>query len=159
MLTTADQKVYLPDALAGCSMADMANLEQLEQAWQVLETTYTEPVIPVTYINSTAAVKAFVGNHDGVIVTSSNAETILKRVFDKHQRVLFLPDQHLGRNTAYQLGIPLEQMAVWHPKQNRLEAEGVTFKISKLFSGKGAVVCINNIPLNKLQPYAVKFQT
>ncbi len=124
MLTTDDQKVYLPDALAGCSMADMANLEQLEQAWQVLEATYDQPVIPVTYINSTAAVKAFVGNHDGVIVTSSNAETILKRVFDKHQRVLFLPDQHLGRNTAFQLGIPLEQMAVWHPKQNRLEAQG-----------------------------------
>ncbi|MDR1606329.1 MAG: quinolinate synthase NadA [Streptococcaceae bacterium] len=120
MLTTADQKVYLPDAMAGCSMADMANLAQLERAWQLLEATYVEPVIPVTYINSTAEVKAFVGDHNGVIVTSSNAEMILKRVFAQHQRVLFLPDQHLGRNTAFQLGIPLAEMAIWNPKKDQL---------------------------------------
>lgn len=121
MLTSDAQKVYLPDAMAGCSMADMANLAQLERAWTFLETTYSESVVPVTYINSTAAVKAFVGEHDGVIVTSSNAETILSRIFAKNQRVLFLPDQHLGRNTAFQLGIPLSQMAVWDPKKDKLD--------------------------------------
>ncbi|MDR1567302.1 MAG: quinolinate synthase NadA [Streptococcaceae bacterium] len=124
MLTSDEQKVYLPDALAGCSMADMANITQLEDAWEILSEQFDEAIIPITYINSTAAVKAFVGEHGGVIVTSGNAEQILKRVLENNQRVLFLPDQHLGRNTAYHLGIPLAAMALWQPKRTNLVYEG-----------------------------------
>ena len=120
MLTKSDQKVYLPDALAGCSMADMATRRQLEIGWEKLSPQFSEPIIPITYINSTAEVKAFVGDHGGVIVTSSNAETILKRILSQNHPVLFLPDQHLGRNTAYHLGVELDEMAVWNPKNEQL---------------------------------------
>jgi len=124
ILTTEDQKVFLPDLRAGCSMADMADIHQTERAWEELMNTFGDTILPLTYVNSTAAIKAFVGEHGGATVTSSNAEKMVSWAFEQKERILFLPDQHLGRNTAYNLGVPLEDMAVWNPIENRLEYEG-----------------------------------
>lgn len=124
ILTTKEQTVILPDLRAGCSMADMADIYQTEQAWQVLQDEFGDTILPLTYVNSTAEIKAFCGRHGGATVTSSNAQKMLEWAFTQRERIFFLPDQHLGRNTAYKLGIPLEQMAVWDPMANRLEYEG-----------------------------------
>src|SRR5215813_1579668 len=108
--------VILPDMAAGCSMADMAAIDQVEAAWQDLgEVIDTNDITPVTYINSAASLKAFCGRHGGIVCTSSNAAAVLNWAFDRTKRVLFFPDQHLGRNTAKAMGIPLEQMVVWNP--------------------------------------------
>ena len=108
--------VVLPDMAAGCSMADMAAIEQVEAAWEDLgEIIDTEQVIPVTYINSAASLKAFCGKHGGIVCTSSNAPAVLDWAFERGSRVLFFPDQHLGRNTALKMGITNEQMPVWNP--------------------------------------------
>jgi quinolinate synthase len=125
ILTTDDQQVVLPDLAAGCSMADMAAIEQVEEAWAVLaDAGVAERTVPVTYMNSSAAIKAFTGRHGGTVCTSSNAQVALRWAFDQvggvdgDGKVLFLPDQHLGRNTAVlQLGIPLEQCVVFDPRR------------------------------------------
>lgn len=121
ILTTADQAVILPDMRAGCSMADMANIDQTERAWIELQQVFGDTIIPLTYVNSTAAIKAFVGRNGGATVTSSNAEEMVEWALTQKSRMLFLPDQHLGRNTAVKLGIPLEQMAIWDPIKQKLE--------------------------------------
>ncbi|MDZ4780103.1 MAG: quinolinate synthase NadA [Planctomycetia bacterium] len=106
--------VILPDMAAGCSMADMAAIEQVESAWQELgEVIDNEDITPVTYINSAASLKGFCGRHGGIVCTSSNAAAVLKWAFARKRRVLFFPDQHLGRNTAKAMGIPLDEMCVW----------------------------------------------
>ncbi|HTV08670.1 MAG TPA: quinolinate synthase NadA [Candidatus Aquilonibacter sp.] len=123
ILSRADQAVILPNLAAGCSMADMADLETVTDCWEDLQKIVGSsadpdgrvPVIPVTYMNSSAALKAFCGRHGGVVCTSSNAANVMRWAFEKGQRVLFFPDQHLGRNTAKAMGIPLEQMPVWDP--------------------------------------------
>lgn len=108
--------VVLPDMAAGCSMADMAASEQVEAAWDELgEVIDTNDITPVTYINSAASLKAFCGRHGGIVCTSSNAAAVLDWAFNRTKRVLFFPDQHLGRNTALKMGIPIEQMPVWDP--------------------------------------------
>ncbi|MEC7501658.1 MAG: quinolinate synthase NadA [Planctomycetota bacterium] len=108
--------VILPDMAAGCSMADMAQIDQVESAWEELgEWIDTEKLIPVTYINSTAALKAFCGRHQGIVCTSSNAEKVLQWAFERGDRVFFFPDQHLGRNTAISMGIDPARMPVWDP--------------------------------------------
>ena len=108
--------VVLPDLAAGCSMADMAAIEQVEDAWADLGTVIdTADMTPVTYINSAASLKAFCGRHGGIVCTSSNARAVLDWAFAKSKRVLFFPDQHLGRNTARKMGIPLDEMCVWNP--------------------------------------------
>ncbi|MFA7265173.1 MAG: quinolinate synthase NadA [Candidatus Nanopelagicales bacterium] len=119
ILTQDHQKVVLPDLAAGCSMADMAGIDQVEDAWQTLEEVgIADSTIPVTYMNSTAAIKAFTGRNRGTICTSSNAETSLKWAFEQGERVLFLPDQHLGRNTAVmKLGLSLEDCVVFDPRK------------------------------------------
>ncbi|MGE7932170.1 quinolinate synthase NadA [Viridibacillus arvi] len=124
ILTNDHQKVYLPDMRAGCSMADMANIFQTDRAWDALTEMFGDTIVPLTYVNSTAAIKAFVGKNGGATVTSSNAHSMVKWAFTKKERILFLPDQHLGRNTAYDIGIPLEHMAVWNPIKDKLEYEG-----------------------------------
>ncbi|EAE6422758.1 quinolinate synthase NadA [Listeria monocytogenes] len=124
MLTTSEQIVTLPDMRAGCSMADMADIHQLTNAWPKLQTLFGDTILPVTYINSTAAIKSFVGKHGGTTVTSSNATKIVSWALEQKERIFFLPDQHLGRNTAFELGIPLEHMAIWNPIKNELEYEG-----------------------------------
>jgi len=109
-------QVVLPDLAAGCSMADMAAIEQVEAVWQDLgEVLDTDQLIPVTYVNSAASLKAFCGRHGGVVCTSSNASAVMQWAFSKGERVLFFPDQHLGRNTSLQMGISLDQMPVWDP--------------------------------------------
>jgi quinolinate synthase len=115
VLSADHQQVILPDLAAGCSMADMADIEQLELCWRDLEAMGVSGVIPVTYINSTAAVKAFCGEHGGVVCTSSNAAATLRWAWERGERILFLPDQHLGRNTGYKMGVPLDEMIVWDP--------------------------------------------
>jgi len=120
VLSGDDQKVILPDLAAGCSMADMADPEQLEQCWSDLQQMgilYDSTCVPVTYINSAASIKAFCGEHGGVVCTSSNAAATLRWAWERGERILFLPDQHLGRNTAHKLGIPLDQMVVWDPNE------------------------------------------
>ena len=121
ILTSASQKVILPDLAAGCSMADMANSEQVAQCWDALTAAgVADKTIPVTYMNSSAAIKAFTGEHGGTVCTSSNAKTAMAWALEKGEKVLFLPDQHLGRNTAVlQLGLSLDDCAVWNPwKEN-----------------------------------------
>ncbi len=117
VLRRPGQVVILPDLNAGCSMADMAEIGQVETCWAELESLGGLGVVPVTYMNSTAAIKAFTGQHGGSVVTSSNAARVLQWAFTQGQRALFLPDEHLGRNTAYGMGIPLDQMVVWDPEQ------------------------------------------
>lgn len=124
ILTTKDQKVLLPDLRAGCSLADMADMRQTEICWDVLQETFGDTVIPLTYVNSTAAIKAFVGKNGGATVTSSNASKMITWALTQKERILFLPDQHLGRNVSYELGIPLDQMAVWNQSTNSFEFEG-----------------------------------
>ncbi|MFN2447607.1 MAG: quinolinate synthase NadA [Vicinamibacterales bacterium] len=110
------QQVILPDLAAGCSMADMAAPDQLMTCWAELEQMgMASQIVPVTYINSAAAIKAFVGEHGGTICTSSNARATLQWGWDRREKILFLPDQHLGRNTAWQMGVPLDDMVVWDP--------------------------------------------
>jgi quinolinate synthase len=118
VLCAPHQQVILPDLAAGCSMADMADQDQLEICWEELSQMGIERVVPVTYINSAASIKAFVGERGGTVCTSSNALATLKWAFERGDKVLFLPDQHLGRNTAYyKLGIPLDEMVVWDPHE------------------------------------------
>ena len=121
ILTSDSQKVILPDLAAGCSMADMANSEQVAQCWDALTAAgVADKTIPVTYMNSSAAIKAFTGEHGGTVCTSSNAKTAMAWALEKGEKVLFLPDQHLGRNTAVlQLGLSLDDCAIWNPwKEN-----------------------------------------
>ncbi|MGR8979633.1 MAG: quinolinate synthase NadA [Gammaproteobacteria bacterium] len=115
ILSRPEQIAILPDLAAGCSMADMANLIKVQKCWQELgEVIDVEnEVTPVTYINSAADLKAFCGEHDGIVCTSSNAQKILEWSFARRPKVLFFPDQHLGRNTGYQMGIPLDRMVAW----------------------------------------------
>jgi quinolinate synthase len=131
VLSAAHQQVILPDLAAGCSMADMAAPDQLEQCWADLEQMLgpargsapassgagLQPCVPVTYINSAASIKAFCGEHGGVVCTSSNAAATLKWAWERGDRILFLPDQHLGRNTAFKMGVPLDRMVVWDPNE------------------------------------------
>jgi quinolinate synthase len=125
VLCAPHQQVILPDLAAGCSMADMAEPEQLETCWEELvqmgvvlrQSSGQASVVPVTYINSAASIKSFVGERGGTVCTSSNAMATLKWAFARGEKILFLPDQHLGRNTAYKMGIPLDQMVVWDPNE------------------------------------------
>ncbi|KZE41255.1 quinolinate synthase NadA [Microbacterium sp. T32] len=127
LLSRPEQSVILPNLAAGCSMADMASIDQVEECWEQLadvlgdlETPDADgllPVIPVTYMNSSAAIKGFVGRHGGIVCTSSNARTVLEWAFARGRRVLFFPDQHLGRNTAKAMGVPLDRMPMWNPRR------------------------------------------
>ncbi|MGN0126525.1 quinolinate synthase NadA [Glutamicibacter soli] len=124
ILSREDQAVILPNLAAGCSMADMADGPSVQQCWDELTELYKDeeddgrlPVIPVTYMNCSAELKAFVGRNGGLVCTSSNAATVLEWAFERGRRVLFFPDQHLGRNTAKAMGVPLEQMPMWTPRK------------------------------------------
>jgi quinolinate synthase len=125
IMSKPSQIAVLPDLAAGCSMADMANLAKVERCWRELEEVLKveEEVTPVTYINSAADLKAFCGRHGGIVCTSSNARTIAKWAFEQRPKILFFPDQHLGRWTGSQMGLPLDDMAVWDPD---LEMGGLT---------------------------------
>jgi len=117
ILSAPHQQVILPDLAAGCSMADMVDPDQLETCWEELQQMGIPGIVPVTYINSAASIKSFVGERGGTVCTSSNAAATIKWGFERGERILFMPDQHLGRNTAYKLGVPLDQMVVWDPNE------------------------------------------
>ena len=126
ILRAPHQKVVLPDLAAGCSMADMAAPDQLDIAWREIGQMGVRPdvvengrqgLIPVTYINSSAAIKAFVGAHGGIVCTSTNAASVMQWAWERGEKILMLPDQHLGRNTGYKMGVPLDEMVVWDPNE------------------------------------------
>lgn len=117
MLTGDHQRVILPDLNAGCSMADMADHSDVEKCWSLLQQATDEKIVPITYINCTADLKAFVGKNGGSICTSSNAKEVISWALKEGQKLLFFPDQHLGRNTCYELGIPLEEMVTYNPSR------------------------------------------
>jgi quinolinate synthase len=145
MLSNADQAVILPNLAAGCSMADMADIDSVRDCWEELEeilgatpeTDGRARVIPVTYMNSAAALKAFCGEHGGIVCTSSNAGSVLRWAFEQGRRVLFFPDQHLGRNTAKAMGIPLEQMPLWDPHQPMGGCEEETLRKARVILWHG----------------------
>ncbi len=146
VLTADHQQVLLPDLNAGCSMADMADIDQVEEAWEELgRVTDIERVVPVTYMNSSAALKAFVGRHGGSVCTSSNARAVLTWALDpggaagagRGDKVLFFPDQHLGRNTGYQLGYTAADMALWDPRAELGDLSESEVKSSHLLLWRG----------------------
>jgi quinolinate synthase len=132
-------RVVLPDMAAGCSMADMAAIRQVESAWEQLgDVIDTEDLTPVTYINSAASLKAFCGKHHGIVCTSSNAKAVLEWAFRDRKRVFFFPDQHLGRNTSLKMGIPNTQMPVWNPHEEVLGGNSTeSIEDSKVILWKG----------------------
>jgi quinolinate synthase len=141
ILTSPDQQVILPDLNAGCSMADMADLDSVEEAWESLaEVTDIDAVVPITYMNSSAALKAFVGRQGGAVCTSSNARKIISWALDRYwpsTKLLFFPDQHLGRNTAFQLGFTAGDMAVWNPRLELGGLDDLTVKETRFLLWKG----------------------
>jgi quinolinate synthase len=147
VLSAEHQQVILPDLAAGCSMSDMAEPEQLEACWRDLEAMGVveaggardgkQAVVPVTYINSAAAIKAFCGERGGVVCTSSNAAATLKWAWERGEKVLFLPDQHLGRNTAYKMGVPLSDMVVWDPNEVWGGLDAAAVKRARVILWKG----------------------
>jgi len=139
ILSRPDQVAILPDLSAGCAMADMADLQKVERAWQELSTVLDADasISPVTYINSDANLKSFCGNHNGVVCTSTNAQGILEWCFSQREKVLFFPDQHLGRNTGAKMGIPLEQMVVWDYDQPMGGLTAQEIKTAKIILWKG----------------------
>jgi quinolinate synthase len=147
VLAAPGQHIILPDLAAGCSMADMAAIDQLEVCWQELAQLgvtsrlraggASAGVVPVTYINSAAAIKAFCGEHGGVVCTSSNAATVMGWAWRQAPKILMLPDQHLGRNTAYRMGVPLDQMVVWDPDLPYGGIEPDELRRAKLILWKG----------------------
>jgi len=118
ILSQPHQKVILPDLDAGCSMADMADIDQVEDCWEQLEDVTDQKIVPITYVNSAASLKAFCGRNDGAACTSSNARKILEWARTRGEKALFFPDEHLGRNTAAQMGVALDRMVVWDPEEN-----------------------------------------
>jgi quinolinate synthase len=140
VLTATHQKVLLPDLNAGCSMADMADIDQVEDAWaEMARVIDVSRVIPITYMNSSAALKAFVGRHEGAVCTSSNARAVLSWALEpgRGDKVLFFPDQHLGRNTGYELGYGADDMRVWNPRLALGGLSDLDVKESTLLLWKG----------------------
>jgi quinolinate synthase len=147
ILTGPHQQVLLPDLNAGCSMADMADIDSVEEAWEALgRVTDTERIVPVTYMNSSAALKAFVGRHGGAVCTSSNARAVLRWALGdrsdegevpRGDKVLFFPDQHLGRNTGFELGYGAADMAVWDPRKTLGGLDDADVKAVTLLLWKG----------------------
>jgi len=138
ILSGEHQAVILPDLNAGCSMADMANLEQVEACWEELRNSAAgATIVPVTYINSTAAIKAFVGRNGGAVCTSSNARKVMEWALARGEKALFLPDEHLGRNTAYRMGIPLDAMALWNPHEESGGLSAEEIRRARIFLWKG----------------------
>ena len=166
ILRAPHQKVVLPDLAAGCSMADMAAPDQLDIAWRELGEMGVRTdgiadgragLIPVTYINSSAAIKAFVGAHGGIVCTSTNAAAVMKWAWERGEKLLMLPDQHLGRNTAYKMGVPLSEMVVWDPDEmwGGLDPERV--KSAKLLLWKGHCSVHTRFTTQQIEAFRKKY--
>jgi quinolinate synthase len=138
ILTGGERAVVLPDLNAGCSMADMADLDSVEEAWDALAAvTDIERIVPITYMNSSASLKAFVGRQGGAVCTSSNARAVVTWALGRGDKLLFFPDQHLGRNTGYQLGLGAADMRVWNPRLDLGGLEEADVKEATLLLWKG----------------------
>ena len=137
ILSADHQKVILPDLTAGCTMADMAETDQVEDCWDEVTAVVGDDIMPVTYMNSTAGLKAFVGRHGGAVCTSSNARAVLDWAFRQKTRVLFFPDQHLGRNTGYRMGVPLDAMPIWDPYERGGGVTADQLRAAKILLWKG----------------------
>ena len=137
ILSGDHQKVILPDLTAGCTMADMAETDQVEDCWDEVTAVVGDDIMPVTYMNSTAGLKAFVGRHGGAVCTSSNARAVLDWAFRQKTRVLFFPDQHLGRNTGYRMGVPLDAMPIWDPYERGGGVTADQLRAAKILLWKG----------------------
>jgi quinolinate synthase len=165
ILRAPHQKVVLPDLAAGCSMADMATPDQLEMCWSELNqlgvntagTPERAGVIPVTYINSSAAIKAFCGSHGGIVCTSTNAAAVMRWAWERGEKLLMLPDQHLGRNTAFKLGVPLDEMARWDPNEvwGGLDADQV--KRAKIILWKGHCSVHTRFTVQQIDAFRAKY--
>jgi quinolinate synthase len=153
------QKVVLPDLAAGCSMADMAAPDQLDMCWRELGEMGVDPasVVPVTYINSSAAIKAFVGDHGGIVCTSTNAAAVMTWAWERGEKLLMLPDQHLGRNTGYRIGIPLEQMVVWDPNEVWGGLETAQVKAARLILWKGHCSVHTRFTVQQIDAFRKKY--
>jgi quinolinate synthase len=168
ILRGAHQKVVLPDLAAGCSMADMAAPDQLDMCWRELEEMGVAldsedggraGVIPVTYINSSAAIKAFCGEHGGIVCTSTNAAAIMAWAWQHGEKLLMLPDQHLGRNTAFKMGVPLDQMVVWDPNEIWGGLEPDQVKAAKLILWKGHCSVHTRFTVQQIDVFRKKYPT
>jgi len=137
VLAKPEQVVILPDLGAGCSMADMAETDDVLDCWEAVTSIVGDSVLPITYMNSTAALKAFVGSQGGAVCTSSNARAVLEWAFARKPHVLFFPDQHLGRNTGFRMGIPLEAMPVWDPHEAQGGLDEQAIRGSRILLWKG----------------------
>ena len=166
ILSAPHQKVLLPDLAAGCSMADMAAPDQLEMCWRELGEmgVSTGPladgelgVIPVTYINSSAAIKAFVGDHGGIVCTSTNAAAVMKWAWERGVKLVMLPDQHLGRNTAYKMGVPLDQMVVWDPNEVWGGLQPDEVKAARLILWKGHCSVHTRFTVQQIEAFRKKY--
>jgi quinolinate synthase len=160
ILCGAHQKVVLPDLAAGCSMADMAAGDQLEMCWRELKdmgVALDPGVTPVTYINSSAEVKAFVGEHGGIVCTSTNAAAIMAWAWKQGDKLLMLPDQHLGRNTAYKMGVPLDRMVVWDPNEINGGLEPEQVRAAKLILWKGHCSVHTRFTVQQIEAFRTKY--
>ncbi|WP_019481233.1 quinolinate synthase NadA [Arthrobacter sp. TB 23] len=165
MLSRPDQAVILPNLAAGCSMADMADIDSVTDCWEDLAELFgTEPdddgrvpVIPVTYMNSSAALKGFCGRNGGIVCTSSNAAAVLEWAFQRGQRVLFFPDQHLGRNTAKAMGVPVEQMPLWNPRKPLGGNEEATLQDSRVILWHGFCSVHKRFSVNQIEKARADF--
>ena len=142
ILSKDNQKVILPNMAAGCSMADMASFTQVSEAWvqltsQLQSKSVKKPIIPITYMNSTASIKALCGKNDGIVCTSSNAYKAFDWAFERGEKILFIPDQHLGRNTAYDYGIKEEEISIWDPYVPNGGLSDIQLSNSKVILWKG----------------------
>jgi quinolinate synthase len=160
------QKIVLPDLAAGCSMADMAAGDQLDMCWRELQEMGVQTdaadggragMIPVTYINSSAEIKAFCGEHGGIVCTSTNAAAVMKWAWDRGDKLLMLPDQHLGRNTAYKMGVPLDQMVVWDPDETWGGLEPDSVKAAKLILWKGFCSVHTRFTVQQIEAFRQKY--
>ncbi len=153
------QKVVLPDLAAGCSMADMAEEDQLDICWRELRDLGVDvgTLVPVTYINSSAAIKAFCGKHGGVVCTSTNAAGVMSWAWQQGERLLMLPDQHLGRNTGYKLGVPLDRMAVWDPHEINGGLTAEQAKNAKLLLWKGHCSVHTRFTVQQIDAFRKKY--
>ena len=159
VLCAPHQKVVLPDLAAGCSMADMAAGDQLEMCWRELREmgVDVDRVIPVTYINSSADVKAFVGEHGGIVCTSTNAAAIMAWAWERGEKLVMLPDQHLGRNTAFKMGVPLDRMVVWDPNETWGGLEAAQVQAAKLILWKGHCSVHTRFSVAQIEAFRKKY--
>ena len=162
ILSKDNQKVILPNMAAGCSMADMASFTQVSEAWvqltsQLQSKSIKKPIIPITYMNSTASIKALCGKNDGIVCTSSNAYKAFDWAFEKGEKILFLPDQHLGRNTAYDYGIKEEEIFIWDPYVPNGGLSDIQLSNAKVILWKGHCSVHTRFTVQQIESAKIKF--